>query len=277
ASPNRFLPTKKNRQRWNVEKGIRRSLRQAIHVREKTAEIEKSSRYGTDLLDLLMSENKEQVGGNLKNIASPTVEEVIDECKTFYFSGHETKSVLLTWTIILLGIHQDWQERGRREVLEVFGKNSYPDAENLSHLKIVGMILNETLRLYPPAVFPQRQTYKPMKLGRLSIPAGIQLMLPILAIHHDPTLWGHDAEDFNPGRFCEGISRASRHPMAFMPFGLGPTMCVGQNFFLLEAKVVLAMILQRFSFVTSPSYTHAPMLLLTLRPQHGAQVILHMD
>ncbi|KAH9290056.1 hypothetical protein KI387_034173, partial [Taxus chinensis] len=198
-----FLPTTKNRQRWNVEKGIRRSLRQVIHVREKTAEIEKSGRYGTDLLGLLMSENKEQVGGNLKNIASLTVEEVIDECKTFYFAGHETKSVLLTWTIILLGIHQDWQERGRREVLEVCGKNSYPDADNLSHLKIVGMILNETLRLYPPAVLLQRQTYEPMKLGKLSIPAGIQLMLPILAIHHDPTLWGHNAEDFNPGRFCE--------------------------------------------------------------------------
>nr|ATG29999.1 CYP866A17 [Taxus chinensis] len=273
----RFLPTTKNRQRWNVEKGIRRSLRQVIHAREKTAEIEKSGSYGTDLLGLLMSGNNEQVGGNLKSIASLTIEEIIDECKTFYLAGHETTSVLLTWTIILLGIHQDWQERGRKEVLEVCGKNNYPDADNLSRLKIVGMILNETLRLYPPSVFLQRQTYKPMKLGRLSIPAGIQLMLPILAIHHDPTLWGHDANDFNPGRFSEGVSRASRHPMAFMPFGLGPTMCVGQNFALLEAKVALAMILQRFSFVTSPSYTHAPMLLLTLRPQHGAQVIFHMD
>ncbi|KAH9307803.1 hypothetical protein KI387_035714, partial [Taxus chinensis] len=204
ASPNRFLPTTKNRQRWNVEKGIRRSLRQVIHVREKTAEIEKSSRYGIDLLDLLMSENKEQVGGNLKNIASLTVEEVIDECKTVLPCRSRNKISPLDMDHNIVG----YTSRLARAMIaercwKCSGKNSYLDADNLSHLKIVGMILNETLRLYPPAVFPQRQTYKPMKLGRLSIPAGIQLMLPILAIHHDPTLWGHDAEDFNPERFCE--------------------------------------------------------------------------
>jgi cytochrome P450 len=116
-----------------------------------------------------------------------------------------------------------------------------------------------------------------MKLGRLSIPAGIGLLLPILAIHHDPSLWGNDAKEFNPSRFSEGIAKAAKHPLAFMPFGNGPRICVGQNFALLEAKVVLAMVLQQFSFVTSPSYAHAPILVLTMQPQHGAQVILHMN
>lgn len=139
------------------------------------------------------------------------------------------------------------------------------------------MIINEALRLYPPAVFLRRQACEPTKLGRLSIPTGIQLELPILAIHHDPALWGNDANDFNPGRFSEGIAKAAKHPMAFMPFGTGPTICVGQNFALLETKLVLAMILQKFSFGTSPAYTHAPMLLVTLKPQYGAQVIFHMD
>ncbi|XP_059069053.1 cytochrome P450 CYP72A616-like isoform X3 [Cryptomeria japonica] len=249
----RFLPTTKNRQRWNLEKNIRRCLKQVIDARKKTAGMEKPGSYGADLLGFIMSKSKEQAGVNAKSKASLSTEEIIDECKTFYFGGHETTSVLLTWTIILLGIHQDWQERGRREV---------------------GMIINETLRLYPPADGVLRQACAPTKLGRISIPAGTQLELPILAIHHDPALWGNDANDFNPGRFSEGIAKAAKHPMAFMPFGAGPTICVGQNFALSEAKMVLAMILQKFSFVTSPSYTHAPFLLFTLRPQYGAQVIL---
>ncbi|GLJ51763.1 hypothetical protein SUGI_1099990 [Cryptomeria japonica] len=113
-----------------------------------------------------------------------------------------------------------------------------------------------------------------MKLGRLSIPTSTHLELPILAIHHDPTLWGNYAKDFNPGRFSEGIAKAAKHPMASMHFGAGPTICVGQNFSLLEAKLVLAMILQKISFVISPSYT--PMFSPTLIPQYEAQVILHM-
>ncbi|XP_057870268.2 cytochrome P450 734A1 [Cryptomeria japonica] len=273
----RFLPTTKNRQRWNLEKEIRRCVRQVIDAREKTAITEKNGRYGADLLGLMMSESKKQVGVNGNSNAGLCTEEIIDECKTFYFAGHETTSVLLTWTIILLGIHQDWQERGRREVVEVCGRNNDPDPDSLSRLKIVGMIINETLRLYPPAMFLLRQACEPMKLGKLSIPAGTELFIPILAIHHDPALWGNDAKDFNPGRFSEGIAKAAKHPMAFMPFGAGPTICVGQNFALLEAKLVLAMILQNFYFVTSPSYAHAPMSSATLRPQYGAPVIFRMD
>jgi cytochrome P450 len=250
-------------------------MRQVIEARERTADIEESGSYGTDLLGLMMSAKNKRVGGKLQDVRM-TTEEIIDECKTFYFAGHETTSILLTWTIILLGMHQDWQDRGRKEVLEVCGKNAVPDADSVNHLKIVGMIVNEALRLYPPALLLQRQVVKPVKIGKLSIPAGTQLLLPILAIHHDQYLWGNDANEFNPARFSEGIAKAVKHPSAFMPFGLGPRMCVGQNFALLEAKVVLAMILQRFSFVTSPSYAHAPVRVVTMRPQHGAQVILHM-
>lgn len=99
-------------------------------------------------------------------------------------------------------------------------------------------------------------------------------MIPILGTHDDPALWGNDANEFNPGRFSEGIAKAAKHPFAFLPFGSGPRTCVGQNFALMEAKVVLAMVLQRFSFVTSPSYAHAPALIFAVQPQHGAQVIL---
>ncbi|XP_057827235.1 cytochrome P450 CYP72A616 [Cryptomeria japonica] len=273
----RFLPIKENRLGWWLDKEIKRCIRQVIKGRERNAGIENSSDYGTDLLGLMMNSNKKQSEGKLQNNMGMTIDDIIAECKTFYIAGQETTTILLTWTMVLLGMHQDWQDRARREVLEVCGKNEFPNADAVNGLKIVGMIFNESLRLYPPIVDLSRQPLKPMKLGELSIAAGTQLQIPILAMHHDPLLWGNDVHEFNPERFRQGISKAAKHPMAFMPFSLGPRICIGQNFALLEAKVVLAMILQRFSFVISPHYIHAPVHSFTLKPKYGAQVILHIN
>lgn len=135
------------------------------------------------------------------------------------------------------------------------------------------MVLNETLRLYPPATLMIRKTYKELKLGRFMIPKGAALSFPILAVHHNEKFWGPDANMFKPERFAEGASKAAVHPNAFFPFSLGPRACVGQNFAMLEAKSVIAMILQRLSFSVSPAYKHAPIAVLTLQPQHGMQII----
>ena len=137
------------------------------------------------------------------------------------------------------------------------------------------MILNETLRFYPPVTSMSRIIKKNAQLKRLSLLHGTELSLPTIMVHRDPNIWGNDANEYNPGRFAEGVSNAAKVSGSFFPFGGGPRVCIGQNFALLEAKLALTRILQRFSFELSPSYIHAPRALVSLEPQFRTPLILH--
>ncbi|CAI9753430.1 unnamed protein product [Fraxinus pennsylvanica] len=152
----RFLPTNRNRIMWKLEKEIRDSVRMLIVTNSKIGE------NSNNLLSLLMSVN----GDNDKDNQGLGVEEVIDECKTFYFAGKETTANLLTWALLLLAHHQEWQSRAREEVFRVCKNGELPNTENLNDFKIVACILNETLRLYPPVVMLMRQTSHNIRLGK---------------------------------------------------------------------------------------------------------------
>ncbi|KAL9385800.1 hypothetical protein Peur_022810 [Populus x canadensis] len=256
----RFLPTKKNRERWRIERETREAIRNLIKTNSKARE---NSR---NLLSLLMSSYKNQDGKEEKL----GFEEIINECKAFYFAGKESMADLLTWALLLLAQHQEWQDKAREEVLSVCRGNEVLLSENVNDLKIVNLIIHETLRLYPPAVMLMRQTTKNVKLGTLDVPAGTQFFLALPSIHHDTDIWGKDANEFNPLRFNE----PRNHLASFFTFGLGPRICVGKNLAIMEAKVALAMILRHYSFVVSATYLHAPRLLISMQPQYGAQLLL---
>lgn len=136
------------------------------------------------------------------------------------------------------------------------------------------MVLLEALRLYCPVIMLFRKASEDMKLGELMIPKDTLVSIPIAMIHRSKNYWGEDANEFNPWRFSDGISKAAKHPNALLAFSVGPRSCIGQNFAMMESKLVIAMILQRFSFSLSPNYTHAPVDNLTLQPQYGLPVVL---
>ncbi|GMI87462.1 PHYB ACTIVATION TAGGED SUPPRESSOR 1 [Hibiscus trionum] len=248
-----------------VEKMIRETVMKIIRKRE-----EKADNSRNDFLGLLINAYRDP-----DEKTRLSIQDLVDECKTFYFAGSETTNSLLAWTMLLLAIHTDWQDRARAEVMEFFGTRN-PDSEGIAKLKTITMIINETLRLYPPANTTPRKLERQVRLGKLILPAYLELDVRFLALHHDPDLWGDDVHLFKPERFLQGIAKATKYnPAAFLPFGLGPRSCVGMSFAMTVTKIAISMILQRYSFTLSPTYVHSPISRLTIIPQHGIQLLFH--
>ncbi|KAL8161777.1 hypothetical protein V2J09_013266 [Rumex salicifolius] len=264
----RFFPSNYNKDIKGLKTEVERLLMEIIESRRGCVEMGRSDSYGNDLLGILLNEmskqkNKEAGEGDFN------LQLIMDECKTFFFAGHETVALLLTWTLMLLSSNPCWQDKVRAEVAQVCNDGP-PALDHLPKLSLLNMVINETLRLYPPATLLPRMAFEDIKLGDLLIPNGLSIWIPVLAIHHDRDLWGDDADEFNPDRFSTRSNMSGR----FFPFGLGPRNCIGQSFAMMEAKIILAMLISKFKFTLSESYSHAPITVLTIKPKHGVQVFL---
>ncbi|KAG4919118.1 hypothetical protein JHK85_057399 [Glycine max] len=224
-----------------------------------------------DLLGLLLQGNHQVDGRSGKTLTS---REVVDECKTFFFGGHETTALAITWTLLLLAMHQDWQNQLRDEIREVVGNTLELDISMLAGLKKMKWVMNEVLRLYPPAPNVQRQAREDIKVDDITVPNGTNLWIDVVAMHHDPEVWGKDANEFKPERFMDDVNGGCNHKMGYLPFGFGGRMCVGRNLTFLEYKIVLTLLLSRFTFKLSPGYNHSPSIMLSLRPSHGLPLIV---
>ncbi|XP_062192528.1 cytokinin hydroxylase-like [Phragmites australis] len=270
-----YFPSKYRREIKRLNGELEQVLKESIQRSHEITDEGRtpSSACGMGLLRMLLAEMEKKKSGHGE--LGYDAQMMIDECKTFFFAGHETSALLLTWAIMLLATNPSWQDKARAEVAHVCG-DAPPTADNLPKLTVLQMVINETLRLYPPATLLPRMAFEDITLGagagELRVPKGASVWIPVLAIHHDEAVWGADAHEFRPDRFAPGRAR----PWAgrFLPFASGPRNCVGQAYAMVEAKVVLAMLLASFRFGISDEYRHAPVNVLTLRPRHGVPVRL---
>ncbi|MBA0647544.1 hypothetical protein Goklo_015393 [Gossypium klotzschianum] len=257
-----------------LEKGIQDCVMEMIKKREDKVVSGEADSFGTDFLGLLVNAYHD-----LDDKNRVSLEDLVGECKTIYYAGRENVNSLLAWIVLHLAIHGDWQEKARREVIDIFG-NQNPHLEGIAKLKIMTMIINETLRLYGPSHGLPRTVAREGQLGKFILPADIDILSLNIGPHRDPHLWGDDVHLFKPERFAEGIAKATNYTAtnytaaAFFPFGLGPRSCVAMTLATIETKIALSMILQRYTITISPTYVHSPIAIITIQPQHGIQIIL---
>jgi len=138
----------------------------------------------------------------------------------------------------------------------------------------ITMVIQETLRLYPPASLMMREALTDVKIGGLDVPRGTIIQVARSMLHQDKDAWGPDAGEFHPDRFANGVAAACRLAGMYMPFGHGPRTCIGQNLAMVELKVVLGRLLSRFAFAPSPRYRHAPVFRLTIEPGFGMPLVV---
>lgn len=261
----KYFNVKKNLEAKKLGKEIDKLLLSIVEARKNSPKQNSQK----DLLGLLLKENNED--GKLGKTL--TSREVVDECKTFFFGGHETTALAITWTLLLLATHEDWQNQLRQEIKEVVGNNEL-DITMLAGLKKMKYVMNEVLRLYPPAPNVQRQAREDIQVDDVTVPNGTNMWIDVVAMHHDPELWGDDVNEFKPERFMDDVNGGCKHKMGYLPFGFGGRMCVGRNLTFMEYKIVLTILLSNFTFKVSPSYQHSPAIMLSLRPAHGLPLIV---
>ncbi|CAF1539469.1 unnamed protein product [Rotaria sordida] len=223
---------------------------------------------GPDLLDLLLS----TVDNEGKSF---TDQEIKEHALTFVLAGSETTGNLMTWMFYILMTHKDVFEACREEVDRVLPNDIEPTNENLPALVICEAIINETLRLYPPAPFFGRYCIREHTIGRenqLRIPIGTTILVNTYVLHRRSDLWPQ-SDQFDYTRWLRdpktGLKPKLPHPFAYLPFATGPRNCIGQNFALLEAKIILAMFVQRCNFEMIPGQKIIPDFIITMRTKYG--------
>lgn len=216
-----------------------------------------------DLLSMLLQARDEDGSGMSDR-------QVRDEAITLFLAGHETTALALSWTFYLLGQHPAVEARLAAELAQALGDRA-PTMDDLPRLPYTGLVLKESMRLFPPAwTLSMRQASEETTVGGFRIPKGELVMLSQWVTHRDPRHFA-EPERFLPERWADGLE--ARLPrFAYFPFGGGRRLCIGQSFAVMEATLILAAMLRRFRFELAPGWVATPQPSITLRPKEGVRV-----
>ncbi|XP_077195913.1 thromboxane-A synthase isoform X2 [Paroedura picta] len=199
-------------------------------------------------------------------------DEIAGQAFLFLIAGYETANCTLSFATYLLATHPECQQKLLREVDDFFAKHDVPDCQNIHGLLYLDMVIAETLRMYPPAFRFTREASRDCVILRQRVLAGFIVELAVGHLHYNPKIWP-EPEKFIPERFTAEAKR-QRHPFAYLPFGAGPRGCIGVQLGLMEIKITLLRILQKFRFETCPE-TEVPLQLksqATLGPKNGVYI-----
>ena len=219
-----------------------------------------------DLLSMFLDARFEDTGEAMTN------QQLRDELMTMVIAGHETTAMSIAWSCYLLSRNPLTLERLNAEVDTVLGQR-LPTTDDLAHLNYTKMVVLEAMRLYPPFWTMSRTAVQDDEIGGYSIPAGSTIMLCPYVVHRSAAYWDNP-EGFDPERFSKERSQG-RPNFAHFPFGGGPRACIGRNFAMMEATLLLAMIAQRYSLHVLPGHPVEPKAMISLRPRDGIKMTLH--
>ena len=218
-----------------------------------------------DLLARLIAARDTETGGGM------TAQEVRDQVVTIFMAGHETTAQALAWTWYLLSHHPAAEAKLHEELAGVLGGRT-PRNEDLVNLPYTRMVLEEAMRLYPPAHTLGREPIAADEVLGHRIPARSTVLVVPWMLHRKPSLWERP-DRFEPERFS-AEQTAARPRFAYLPFGAGPRICIGAAFAMAEGTLILATIAQRYRLHLKPGHPVEPQGLITIRPRYGLPMIL---
>ncbi|EJG00588.1 cytochrome P450 [Flavobacterium sp. F52] len=214
-----------------------------------------------DLLNMLLETRYEDTGEGM------SVEQLIDEIKILFIAGHETTANALTFTLQLLGSHLDVQQKVFEEILKVESE-SEDVVEQLQKMTYINAVLNESMRLYPPAWITDRQNVDDDVLGKFTIKKDTLIGVSFYELHRNPKYW-ENPDQFDPNRF---LGEQKKHSMQyFYPFGAGPRMCIGSGFAIYEMCLAISYIIKKYKVVSVQNTVNFNPL-ITLKPV-GVEVV----
>ncbi|XP_052080764.1 cytochrome P450 3A28-like [Mytilus californianus] len=209
-----------------------------------------------DFLQLMINNYKGESATDIKNGTIEmykqrgiTETEILANSLIFFLDGYDTTAAGLIFSIYRMAVHQDHQERLFQEINHEIGKDS-PSYEQIMKLQYLDMFFCEVMRMYPPSTRTNRKTMKSVTVNGYRIPDGVEVTVPIYAMHYDPELWP-EPETFDPERFS-AVNKETRSPYSYMPFGHGPRNCIGMRLANLETKMAMVRILQHFRLKPTP-------------------------